>query len=476
MSIHVPDYSKCKILVAGDVMLDRYWTGNTSRISPEAPVPVVHVQELQDRAGGAANVALNIASLGVNVKLLGIVGTDDAASKLAQLLREGQIESNLLGMERCATITKLRVLSRHQQLMRLDFEDDSLISGGEALASNALKMLEAVDVVVLSDYAKGSLMHSLKIINAARKAKKPVIVDPKGSDFTKYRGATVLTPNLSEFEAIVGKCDSEDSLVAKADNLVRELELDALLITRSEKGMVLVEKGKEAYFLPTQARDVYDVTGAGDTVVGVLAASLSAGVSLRNSATLANTAAGIVVSKLGAQSVSIAELKYGLELSQPVDHGVVDEDKLDSLVTKCKENKQTVVFTNGCFDVLHNGHIAYLEEAAQLGDRLIVAINDDDSVRKLKGAHRPVNPLSDRMAMLAALRCVDWVVPFSEDTPERLITRLLPDVLVKGGDYQPEEIAGASAVKNNSGNVKVLSFIEGYSTSALIQRIKQLDE
>lgn len=475
MKISLPDYSKCQLLVVGDVMLDQYWTGNTSRISPEAPVPVVHVQDLQDRAGGAANVALNIASLEAKVKLLGIVGKDDAANRLHRILSDGSIESNLLGMEQCSTITKLRVLSRHQQLIRLDFENDSLISGGEALASNATKMLVATDIVVLSDYAKGSLMHSLSIINAARKAKKPVVVDPKGSDFEKYRGATLLTPNMSEFELVVGKCDSDDTLVSRANNLVNQLDLDALLITRSEKGMVLVEKGQEAYFLPAQAKDVFDVTGAGDTVVGVLAASLAAGENFRNSAILANTAAGIAVSKLGAQSVSIVELKHGLESNQAMDHGVVEESRLETLVHQCKSDRQTVVFTNGCFDVLHRGHIAYLEEAAQLGDRLIVAVNDDASVAKLKGAHRPVNSLSDRMAMLAALRCVDWVVSFSEDTPERLITRLLPDVLVKGGDYDPDNIAGAGAVKANGGSVKVLSFVDGYSSSAFIERIKSLD-
>jgi len=473
MSIHVPDFANSRILVAGDVMLDRYWTGNTSRISPEAPVPVVHVQNLQDRAGGAANVALNIASLGTRVSLLGIVGKDEAADKLEQLLGESKIEPQLERLEECSTITKLRVLSRHQQLMRLDFENESLSMGSEALAASASKLLEAFDVVVLSDYAKGSLTDSLTIISAARKAGKPVIIDPKGNNFNKYRGATILTPNLSEFEIIVGKCSSDEVLVKKANDLVKQLDLQALLITRSEKGMVLVEKGKQPYFLSTQARDVYDVTGAGDTVVGVLAASIGAGEDFRNAAVLANTAAGIVVSKLGAQSVSIGELKSGLATQQPLDHGVVNEDQLEDYVRQCRSNRQTVVFTNGCFDVLHGGHVAYLEEAAQLGDRLIVAVNDDASVSRLKGEQRPVNPLADRMAILAALRCVDWVVSFSEDTPERLITRMLPDILVKGGDYKPDEIAGARAVKNNGGSVRVLSFKQGYSTSGLINRIRE---
>jgi len=473
MSIHLPDFAKCRILVVGDVMLDRYWTGNTSRISPEAPVPVVHVQDLQDRAGGAANVALNIAALGTAVRLLGIVGNDDPAKILEQLLNESRIESRLTHLEECSTITKLRVLSRHQQLMRLDFENDSLALGGESLAQSAEQSMNDIDVVVLSDYAKGSLTESLAIINAARKAGKPVIIDPKGNNFNIYRGATILTPNMSEFENIVGKCNTDEKMVIKANDLVKQLDLQALLITRSEKGMVLVEKDREPYFLSTQARDVYDVTGAGDTVVGVLAASIGAGENFRNAAFLANTAAGIVVSKLGAQSVSVAELRAGLESQQPAEHGVVDENTLEVLIKKSHASQKTVVFTNGCFDVLHGGHIAYLEEAAQLGDRLIIAVNDDASVSRLKGKQRPVNPLSDRMALLAALRCVDWVVPFSEDTPERLITRLLPDVLVKGGDYRPDEIAGAKAVKQNGGTVKVLTFKEGYSTSNLINRIKE---
>lgn len=473
MSIQVPDFSLSRIMVVGDVMLDRYWTGNTSRISPEAPVPVVHVQDLQDRAGGAANVALNIAALNAKAVLMGIVGKDEAADKLERLLNESEIDCDLQQNEQCATITKLRILSRHQQLMRLDFEDESLMQGSESLASSAVKQIDGVDVVVLSDYAKGSLVESQTIINAARKSGKPVIVDPKGNNFEKYRGATLLTPNLSEFESIVGKCQSDEGLVSKAEGLVAELDLDALLVTRSEKGMVLVEKNQPAFFLSTQARDVFDVTGAGDTVVGVLSASIAAGESFRNAAILANTAAGIVVSKLGAQSVSVAELKYGLELGKPMDHGVVSEDDIAAYISQCKNNQQTVVFTNGCFDVLHGGHIAYLEEAAQLGDRLIVAVNDDASVSRLKGSSRPVNPLADRMAMLAALRCVDWVVSFSEDTPERLIARLLPDILVKGGDYKPDDIAGAKAVQESGGSVKVLSFKKGYSTSGLINRIKE---
>lgn len=474
MSFHVPDFSKCRVLVVGDVMLDRYWTGDTSRISPEAPVPVVHIQDLQDRAGGAANVALNVASLNANVQLLGIVGKDEAADKLDALLNDSEINSSFERLDQCSTITKLRVLSRHQQLMRLDFEDDSLMAGGEALAKQTAAVLTKADVVVLSDYAKGSLNGSLKIINAARQASKPVIVDPKGTDFGKYQGATLLTPNESEFESIVGKCDTNEEIVSRANILIDQLNLTALLITRSEKGMVLVEQGQQPFFLSTQARDVFDVTGAGDTVVGVLAAAIAAGESLQSAANLANIAAGIVVSKLGAQSVSVAELEAERQHGDSLGNGVITEEDLMAKVSQCKAQGEKVVFTNGCFDLLHNGHITYLNEAAHLGDKLIVAVNDDASVVKLKGDKRPINSLSDRMAMLAALRCVDWVVSFSEDTPQRLIGRLLPDVLVKGGDYKVSEIAGAEKVEKNGGQVKVLSFKEGYSSTDMIERIKEI--
>ena len=326
MSFHVPDFSKCRVLVVGDVMLDRYWTGDTSRISPEAPVPVVHIQDLQDRAGGAANVALNVASLNANVQLLGIVGKDEAADKLDALLNDSEINSSFERLDQCSTITKLRVLSRHQQLMRLDFEDDSLMAGGEALAKRTAAVLTKADVVVLSDYAKGSLNGSLKIINAARQASKPVIVDPKGTDFGKYQGATLLTPNESEFESIVGKCDTNEEIVSRANKLIDQLNLTALLITRSEKGMVLVEQGQQPFFLSTQARDVFDVTGAGDTVVGVLAAAIAAGESLQSAANLANIAAGIVVSKLGAQSVSVAELEAERQHGDSLGNGVITEE------------------------------------------------------------------------------------------------------------------------------------------------------
>ena len=467
----LPDTSRATLMVVGDIMLDRYWSGGTSRISPEAPVPVVKVEGREERVGGAANVALNIAALGAQVSLGGIVGNDEAAQTLDGLLADSGIQSRVLRRDDCTTITKLRVMSRHQQLIRLDFEDHSQLGGAAALAENTSAGLDGIDVLVLSDYNKGSLNAVHEIIQSARAAGVPVLVDPKGDDFAKYRGATLLTPNLGEFEAVVGHCADDDELVTKGEALRAKLELDALLITRSERGMTLLEKNAQALHLPTRAREVFDVTGAGDTVIGVFATVLAAGESLATAAMLANAAAGVVVGKLGAATVSRNELEAALNEHGSVQRGVTSEADLLDFVAEVRARGETVVMTNGCFDLLHPGHITYLEEAAALGDHLVVAVNDDDSVTRLKGAGRPINALADRMHMLAALSCVDWVVPFSEDTPERLMCHVLPNVLVKGGDYRPEQIAGHDCVVDNGGEVRVLSFKAGYSSTDIIERI-----
>lgn len=464
------------VLVVGDVMLDRYWSGGTSRISPEAPVPVVKVENCDERVGGAANVALNIAALGVKVSLGGIVGEGEPANTLTRLLAQSGINNALISRSDCTTITKLRVLSRHQQLIRLDFEDHSQMGGAADLATQTIANFDGVNVLVLSDYNKGSLHAVHEIIQAAGKAKLPVLVDPKGNDFGKYRGATLLTPNLGEFEAVAGHCADDDELVAKGEALRVKLELEALLITRGEQGMTLLERGQSPLHLPTRAREVFDVTGAGDTVIGVLAAMVAAGESMANAATLANVAAGVVVGKLGAATVTPQELEHAQQELHSVQRGITSEADLLDFAAEARARGETVVMTNGCFDILHPGHITYLEEAAALGDHLVVAVNDDDSVARLKGEGRPINALQDRMHMLAALSCVDWVVAFSEDTPERLMCHVLPNVLVKGGDYQLEEIAGHDCVVKNGGEVRVLGFREGYSSTDIIQRICALRE
>ncbi|EIJ42993.1 D-heptose-7- phosphate 1-kinase,D-heptose-1-phosphate adenylyltransferase [Beggiatoa alba B18LD] len=470
MIVPIPDFSRARVLVVGDVMLDRYWHGSTSRISPEAPVPVVHVKQVTEQAGGAGNVALNISALGAEATLIGMTGDDVAADTVAQLLQQAKVICHLHRLAHVPTITKLRVLSRHQQLIRLDFEEP-FETASAVLPQQVQTDLARIDVLVLSDYGKGVLTDPQILIQLARQAGKAVLVDPKGNDFDKYRNATLITPNLSEFETIVGHCRDEQTLVERGENLRADLGLEALLITRSEKGMTLLQAHEPALHLPAQARDVYDVTGAGDTVIGVLSAGLAAGLALTQATALANHAAGLVVSKLGAATVSVAELENALHLTH--GHAIQDLQGLEKIVKIARAQGERIVMTNGCFDILHAGHVQYLAQARQLGDRLIVAVNDDASVKRLKGASRPINSLEKRLAVLSALKCVDWVIPFSEDTPETLICQLLPDVLVKGGDYTVAQIAGSRCVLEQGGEVKILSFLEGCSTTATLQALQQ---
>lgn len=471
MNIPFPDLYAANVLVLGDIMLDRYWHGGTSRISPEAPVPVVKVGDIEERPGGAANVALNIASLGSGASLLGLTGEDEAASSLESVLAAKQVTCNFEKASDAPTITKLRVMSRSQQLIRLDFEEPFQSKASlDALTKRFENSLEGIKSIVLSDYAKGALQQVSSLIEIANKKGIPTLVDPKGSDFGRYQNATLVTPNLSEFEHVVGPCNGDDDIETRGQVLREKHGWSALLVTRGEDGMSLIQKDKILH-LPTHAIEVFDVTGAGDTVIGTLAACIAAGVSLENSARLANLAAGIVVGKLGTATVSTAELRRAVVGTTQKGTGMVTEEELLQHLQDCHDHNETVVVTNGCFDILHPGHIAYLEQARALGDRLIVAVNDDDSVRRLKGEDRPINSVFNRMAVLAGLRSVDWVVPFSEDTPARLIERLRPNVLVKGGDYTVEQIAGAEFVIKEGGSVKILEFVEGCSTTAIVDSI-----
>lgn len=473
MKITLPEYDKAHVLVVGDVMLDRYWHGPTARISPEAPVPVVKVEQIEERPGGAANVALNVAALGGKVNLIGLVGIDEAANVLVKNLKSVHVNTDFVSVPNFPTITKLRILSRHQQLLRLDFEEgfDS-IDSTEMLDKMHSSLTRQPSVVILSDYNKGSLADVQKMIQLAKKFNSLVLVDPKGAEFEKYRGATLLTPNLAEFEAVVGKCHSEKELVERGLALIKDLDLDALLVTRSEHGMTLLREGHEPLHLPTQAQEVYDVTGAGDTVISVLASSLAAGSSFEQACALANAAAGVVVGKIGTSTVNTIELANAVYSQQEVGFGVLSEEQLKLAVKLAQHRGEKVVMTNGCFDILHAGHVSYLNTAREQGNRLIVAVNSDQSVRSLKGQGRPVNTVDRRMAVLAGLGAVDWVIEFTEETPQRLIAEILPDLLVKGGDYQPEEIAGGKEVIANGGEVRVLQFEEGCSTSEIIKTIR----
>ena len=473
MSLTIPDFSSVKALVAGDLMLDQYWFGPTSRISPEAPVPVVKVTQSQARAGGAANVAVNLASLGVRTTLAGVVGRDANGGALRELLGQRGIRLDLVESAARPTITKLRVLSRNQQLIRLDTEDAFGPAEARGLVDVLARRARDATVCILSDYAKGTLLEAPALVRTCRERGVPVLVDPKGTEFGRYRGATLLTPNLAEFEAVAGKAQNDGDLLARGRRIRADLELVALIVTLGERGMVVISADGDPVVIPAHAREVFDVTGAGDTVIAALAAGLGVGMTLTDAATLANVAAGIVVRRIGVASVTPSELRLELHEHGRGGRGLLRRDEARQIAEETRARGERLVMTNGCFDILHAGHVSYLEEAKTRGDRLLVAVNDDDSVRRLKGPGRPINSLADRMAVLAGLAAVDWVVPFSEDTPERLIGEILPDVLVKGGDYRPEDIAGGPIVIASGGRVEVLSFREGRSTTRILESIRK---
>jgi len=472
MKLDYPRFETARVLVVGDLMLDRYWYGGTSRISPEAPVPVVNISGTEDRIGGAGNVALNIATLGASASIVAVVGADDAAQALIAKLASAGIGTDFQVAENRPTITKLRVISRSQQLLRMDFEEPFGAADAAQVVARASERLADVGALVLSDYAKGVLASPQPLIAAARARGIPVLVDPKGSDFARYKGATILTPNLHEFEAIVGACASEHEIADKGLALMASLSLDALLVTRGEQGMTLLRSGHPPLHLPARAREVFDVTGAGDTVISVIAAALAAGEALPEAVALANIAAGIVVGKLGTATVSGPELRRAIQQERGSERGVVNLEQLLVDVADARAQGEKIVFTNGCFDILHAGHVGYLEQARRQGDRLIVAVNADASVARLKGEGRPINPVERRMAVLAGLEAVDWVVSFAEDTPESLLRVIKPDVLVKGGDYDKETVVGWQIVEGYGGEVRVLSFLDDCSTTAIVEKIR----
>lgn len=461
---------EARILVMGDVMLDRYIYGETRRISPEAPVPVVRVTHSEERPGGAANVALNISAYGIPCTLAGITGEDNYAARLIDILGQHAVDCCFQRHVGLPTITKERVISQHQQLLRLDFESSLVESNPGGLIEIIESQPATTRCVVFSDYAKGCLLHIEQLINAARQRNLYIMIDPKGQDFHRYSGANLLTPNQLEFEAIVGVCHDNSTLEERAGNLCRELGLDALLVTRGEQGMSMVEVGNGAIHVSTEAREVFDVTGAGDTVIATLASAMASGYDLGDAMMFANKAASLSVAKLGAVSVGTDELNRVLNPKHNIK--IMDEAGLEAIVEQTRRENRKVSFTNGCFDILHAGHVSYLSRAAALGDMLIVAVNTDESVRKLKGADRPVNGLQQRMQVLAGLEAVDYVVAFPDETPERLIQRLQPDILVKGADYLESEIIGSEFIRSRGGEVHRIPLEEGQSTSAVIKAIK----
>jgi len=356
-------------------------------------------------------------------------------------------------------------------LLRIDFEELPLLFDQDLLWAKFNEQLPRHDVVVFSDYGKGTLANVQAFIQAARQAGLKTLVDPKGVDFTRYAQADIITPNLAEFQAVAGHWQNEQGLLDKGWALLRQHQINTLLLTRGEAGMTLIEPGQQ-HSLPAQAKDVFDVTGAGDTVIAVMALGVAVGLPSPDAMYLANLAGGIVVGKLGTSTVSPQELARAMHGERDTVYGIVSADELEKLMAAAKAHGERIIMTNGCFDLLHAGHVSYLQQAKALGDRLIVAVNSDASVRRLKGDSRPINGVEQRMTVLAALACVDWVVEFSEETPERLYCRLLPDVIVKGGDYRPEHVAGADCVIKAGGEVKILSFVEGQSTTHMINKAR----
>jgi D-beta-D-heptose 7-phosphate kinase/D-beta-D-heptose 1-phosphate adenosyltransferase len=469
-----PEFAKARIIVIGDVMLDRYWSGQAARISPEAPVPVVRVKTIEDRVGGAGNVALNIAKLGGKVTLLGVVGDDAEGETLRRLLEAEGVVCDFVVEPDIRSICKLRVMAQHQQLIRIDFEETSLTFDSDALLARLVAHLPENNTVVFSDYGKGTLADVSTYIVEAKQVGMKVLVDPKGVDYQRYAHADLITPNLSELQAVVGIPENEDNLIEKGRGLLKRYQIPTLLLTRGEAGMTLIQDD-QVHSLPAQAKDVFDVTGAGDTVIAVMALGVALDMVLQDAMYLANLAGGIVVGKLGTSTVSMQELTRAMHGDRDSQYGIVSENELAQIMAGAKAHDERIIMTNGCFDLLHAGHVTYLQQAKALGDRLVVAVNSDASVRQLKGESRPINGLQERMTVLAALACVDWVVSFEEETPERLYCRLLPDVIVKGGDYSSEQVAGGDCVIRAGGEVKILQFVDGQSTTAMIKKARGLE-
>ncbi len=477
----MPDFAQTRLLVVGDAMLDTYVETDVRRISPEAPVPVASVRATWSVPGGAANVARNLVSLGCRAALLGVCGADDAGGLLRRRLRDGGIDAALIVSAERPTTSKKRIVTHGQQLIRLDEETRAPLSPQEYAALKAAlpEALAGCDAVILSDYGKGTLLRrpdgsclAADVIAACAARGIPVLVDPKLDDWTRYAGAECVTPNSAEFAAVSG-CggDAREDLEKGAADLCRRIAVPRLLLTRGARGMALFAEGEEPLFIKAEARQVVDVSGAGDTVIAVLAACRACGMPYDQAARCANAAAGVVVCKTGTSPVSRAEFNYAVRRDGGSAPKIMDLPQLREITAFWRQQGQRIVFTNGCFDILHKGHIMLLHEAAAQGDRLVVAINADASVRRLKGPERPVQDEQSRALLIAALQDVDAVVIFEEDTPLRLIEELLPDVLVKGSDYTVETVVGADVVLARGGRVHLARLQDGYSTTGICRKI-----
>lgn len=471
--------NKPNILVVGDLMIDHYLWGSCERISPEAPVQVVDIKNESTVLGGAGNVINNLITLGATVSVASVIGSDEIGKELSIMLKSIGVKTEaLVTQSDRKTSKKSRVIASNQQILRYDKESK------EAIASRSVeKILEAIkkdiflyDIIILSDYGKGVITDELAqgIITLAKSMNKKVVVDPKGSDYSKYRGAYLLTPNKKEAcEATNIDINSDETLLEALLWLKRECDLDISMITLSEDGIAICEADELEKF-PTVAKEVYDVTGAGDTVIASIAFALSSDKRIDESAKFANLAAGVVVGKIGSATASFQEIEeYEATLHQSDSNAHIKSfAEIDAIVKRAKEMHKRVVFTNGCFDILHVGHVKYLQEAKSFGDILIVGLNSDESVSRLKGPTRPINSVSDRAYLLAALEAVDYVVPFESDTPHDLIKLVSPDTLVKGGDYEGKVVVGTEFASE----LKLVQFVDGKSTTKTIEKIQKQEE
>jgi D-beta-D-heptose 7-phosphate kinase/D-beta-D-heptose 1-phosphate adenosyltransferase len=467
-----------RVVVAGDLMLDRYLWGQVERISPEAPVPIVRLERETQTAGGAANVARNLSGLGLKVFLAGVTGADDSrVLLLRELESDGLSGDGVLASGDRGTTVKTRVVGNQQQMVRIDAEQATPLTPGdqERLLAAVSAQLPNADALVLSDYAKGVLTGDLcrELIASARRLGLPVLVDPKRTSFDCYAGATLVTPNRSELALATGAPVGDlDALIEAGTRMRNELDLGLLALTLSEQGMVLIDPAGPL-FIPAVAQEVFDVSGAGDTVIATFAAGFAARLDRADIAHLANLAAGVVVGKVGTAAVSAAELLAAISGESALEQAakICDAHTAETRVRRWQAEGKRVVFTNGCFDLLHAGHVTYLERARRYGQRLVVGLNTDSSVRRLKGRDRPLIREDDRARVLAALASVDAVVLFDQDTPLALIEQLRPDVLAKGADYREEQVIGASEVKSWGGSVVLVPLVEDRSTSGIIARI-----
>ncbi len=445
---------KKKITVIGDVMIDWYLHGESSRISPEAPVPVVNFKESKFQLGGAANVANNLKHLEIEPFLIGAIGNDHFGSLLKEHLKAERIKFNLSTEKSFQTICKQRLMSSNQQLARIDYEKYFHGSKLTNLFNTFIKNIAKTDLIIVSDYGKGTIFNARKLIQSAKKLKKKILIDPKGKDFTKYKGANLITPNKSEFENIMGKVDSKRDLVNKAKKMLEHLNLESLIVTLGSEGMYVLTKSNKKItgdFINAYPQEVFDVSGAGDTTISALGAALSEGNDIFSAAEFANLAASISVSKLGTSTVS--------------------KDEVTSLEASKGNKEQVIVFTNGCFDIIHSGHLDLLKEARSYGDKLIVGLNSDKSISKLKGSDRPIIGQSERKKILSALKFVDEVIIFNEENPLKLIKKLKPSILVKGADYSKEQVVGGEFVESYGGEIKLVKLTKGKSSSKIINKL-----